>query len=130
MSEFEVNEVKKNEFIAEEKMPLKFIRYPEVDRLAQTFVKEKKYEPALLLNELTLARNLNEMTSKEAKQFGVVYAAFKGLDGKVTKRAGVYNTLKIQNAEDVEDILISEDFNNPDVLVVPRNSKFLESIGR
>lgn len=104
----------------------KLKRFDEIEERVNNAISEGDHDIILLLNDLTLARNLQEHLSKPMqKQFAVVYVAFKGEHG-VIKRAGVYNTLVIKDAEEAEDILISEDFENKDVLAVPRNSIFAE----
>ena len=101
-------------------------KYAEIQEKVEEAIREGDIDTVLLLNELTLARNLQGHLSKaQQKQFSVIYVAFKGNYG-VVKRAGIYNTSVIKNSEDAEDILISEDFNDDRVLAVPRNSMFAE----
>lgn len=119
--------VEKKESESSAKKEEKFIelkRYDEVEAQVKKALESDNVENALLLNELTLARNMDKELSKgDQKQFNVIYVAFKGPNG-VIKRAGVYNSLKIKDSEDAEDVLICEDFDNMDVLAVPRNSIF------
>lgn len=118
------NEEKK---VVEKKVSIaKMEKFPEIQEKIDKALSEGDVEAVLLLNELTLARNLQDNLSKpQQKQFGVIYVAFKGSNG-VVKRAGVYNTSVISNSEEAEDILISEDFTDDRVLAVPRNSVFAE----
>ena len=114
--------------VVEEKKPntVRLQRYAEIQEKVEEAIREGDIDTVLLLNELTLARNLQGHLSKaQQKQFSVIYVAFKGNYG-VVKRAGIYNTSVIKNSEDAEDILISEDFNDDRVLAVPRNSMFAE----
>ena len=119
------NEEKKN--VPEKKVTIaKLERFPEIQEKIGEALNNNDVDTILLLNELTLARNLQDNLPKaQQKQFGVIYVAFKGSNG-VVKRAGVYNTSVFANSEDAEDILISEDFNDERVLAVPRNSVFAE----
>lgn len=104
--------------------------YDEIQKRVERAISEGDVETILLLNELTLARNLEKNLSKaQQKQFSVIYVAFKGEYG-VVKRAGVYNTQVLKNSEDAEDILISEDFTDKRVLAVPRNSMFAELLSK
>ena len=104
----------------------KLKKYDEIQKKVERAIQEGDIDTVLLLNELTLARNLQRHLSKpQQKQFGVIYVAFKSAYG-VVKRAGVYNTSVIKDSEVAEDILISEDFNDSRVLAVPRNSMFAE----
>lgn len=98
-------------------------RFPEIEEKVEDSLDRGDIESALMLNELTLARNLEMLSTREAKQFKIVFVAFK-TDGKVVKRAGVYNEKLIENPEDAEDIVIGEDFNDNRVLAIPRNSVF------
>lgn len=98
-------------------------RFPEIEEKVEDSLDRGDIESALMLNELTLARNLEMLSAREAKQFKIVFVAFK-TDGKVVKRAGVYNEKLIENPEDAEDIVIGEDFNDNRVLAIPRNSVF------
>lgn len=98
-------------------------RFPEIEEKVEDSLYRGDIESALMLNELTLARNLEMLSAREAKQFKIVFVAFK-TDGKVVKRAGVYNEKLIENPEDAEDIVIGEDFNDNRVLAIPRNSVF------
>lgn len=101
-------------------------KYDEIQSKVDKAINDGDIEAVLLLNELTLARNLqSHLTKAQQKQFGVIYVAFKSSYG-VVKRAGVYNTSVIKNSEEAEDILISEDFDDDRVLAVPRNSVFAE----
>lgn len=101
-------------------------RYDEIEDKVETAILENDIDSVLLLNELTLARNLTSHLSRgDQKQFSVIYVAFKGSNG-VVKRAGVYNTSVIKDSEEAEDVLISEDFSDHRVLAVPRNSVFAE----
>ena len=103
-------------------------RYDEVQERVNRAINDGDTELILLLNDLILARNLEQHLSKaEQKQFNVVYVAFKSSQG-VVKRAGVYNTSVIKNSEEAEDILIGEDFNDERVLAVPRNSIFADQL--
>ena len=103
---------------------LELKRYDDIEAQVKKALDAGDIDNALLLNELTLARNMENVLSKaDQKQFNVIYVAFKGPNG-VLKRAGVYNSFKIKDSEDAEDILICEDFDNKDVLAVPRNSMF------
>lgn len=114
--------------VVEEKKPntVRLQKYAEIQEKVEEAIREGDIDTVLLLNELTLARNLQGHLSKaQQKQFSVIYVAFKGNYG-VVKRAGIYNTSVIKNSEDAEDILISEDFNDDRVLAVPRNSMFAE----
>ena len=114
--------------VVEEKKPntVRLQKYAEIQEKVEEAIREGDIDTVLLLNELTLARNLQGHLSKaQQKQFSVIYVAFKGNYG-VVKRAGIYNTSVIKNSEDAEDILISEDFNDDSVLAVPRNSMFAE----
>lgn len=100
------------------------VRYPEIEDKVKECIDRGDIDTLLMLNELTLARNLEaELTKKEANQFKVVFVAFKA-DGKVVKRAGVYNEKELPDPEDAEDIIISEDFTDNRVLAIPRNSVF------
>ena len=115
----EVSEEKKNTIA-------RLRKYDEIQEKVERAINEGDIDTVLLLNELTLARNLQGNLSKaQQKQFNVIYVAFKGSYG-VVKRAGVYNTSVIKNSEDAEDILISEDFEDDRVLAVPRNSMFAD----
>ena len=123
------------EMIIEEKNPKEaktetatLKKYDEIQKRVIKAVDNGDTELILMLNDLTLARNLEEHLSKpQQKQFNVVYVAFKGSDG-VVKRAGVYNTNVIKNSEEAEDVLISEDFLDERVLAVPRNSIFADQL--
>ena len=114
----EVKEVK-----AEKPAPASLTRYPEIEGKVEKMIESGDIDSVLLLNELTLARNLEDMSAKEVKQFGVVFAALSTKDGILT-RAGVYNTSVITDPEDAEDVLLREDLHNKDVLAVPRRSVF------
>ena len=106
----------------------KIKKYSEVQERVERAINEGETNLVLMLNDLILARNLEENLSKpQQKQFNVVYVAFKSTDG-VVKRAGVYNTSVIKNSEEAEDILISEDFHDERVLAVPRNSVFADQL--
>lgn len=117
----EVKEVK--EVKAEKPAPASLTRYPEIEGKVEKMIESGDIDSVLLLNELTLARNLEDMSAKEVKQFGVVFAALSTKDG-IMKRAGVYNTSVITDPEDAEDVLLREDLHNKDVLAVPRRSVF------
>lgn len=103
-------------------------KFDEIQEKVETAIRNRDVDTVLLLNELTLARNIDKYLSKpQQKQFNVIYVAFKGEYG-VVKRAGVYNSLVIKDSEEAEDILISEDFDDDRVLAVPRNSMFAEML--
>lgn len=114
----EVKEVK-----AEKPAPAALTRYPEIEGKVEKMIESGDIESVLLLNELTLARNLEDMSAKEVKQFGVVFAALSTKDG-IMKRAGIYNTSVITDPEDAEDVLLREDLHDKNVLAVPRRSVF------
>lgn len=122
-----VDEERKEERREEKKDSVaKLKKYDEIQEKVNEAINAGDIDTVLLLNELTLARNLqSHLTKAQQKQFSVIYVAFKGPYG-VVKRAGIYNTSVIKNSEDAEDILISEDFNDNRVLAVPRNSVFAE----
>lgn len=130
----EENEEEKEEEVMEEevkkeKAKPKFTslkRYDELEERVFTALEENDIETVLLMNELTLARNIEEYLSRsDMKQFRVIYVAFKKESG-VVKRAGIYNSIEIENSEEAEDIMIAEDFTDSRVLCVPRNSIFAE----
>lgn len=101
-------------------------RYDELEEKVFEALEKDDIDTVLLLNELTLARNIEEHLSRwDMKQFKVIYVAFKSMSG-VVKRAGIYNSIEIPNPEDAEDIMIAEDFTDNRVLCVPRNSIFAE----
>lgn len=101
-------------------------RYDELEEKVFEALENEDIDTVLLLNELTLARNIEEHLSRwDMKQFKVIYVAFKSTSG-VVKRAGIYNSIEIPNPEDAEDIMIEEDFTDNRVLCVPRNSIFAE----
>lgn len=102
---------------------IKMARYDDIESKIQRAIEIKDFDTVMLLNELTLARNIDSMSAKELKHFGIVFVAFKA-DGRVLKRAGVYNTDRIKSSEEAEDILISEDFTNQDIFAIPRDSVF------
>ena len=114
------------EEVKEPKEKVSMERYEDIEAMVDKAIQSKDYELALALNELTLARNL-ESNKKFKGAFEVVYVAFKTASG-ITKRAGVFNTSDFKDAEQAEDILISEDFGNKKVLAVPRNSMFVSSL--
>ena len=105
---------------------IKLKKYDEIQEKVDEAIMKGDVDSILLLNELTLARNVQDfLTKPQQKQFNVIYVAFKS-DNGVVKRAGVYNNQIIKDSEEAEDILISEDFTNENVLAVPRNSVFAE----
>lgn len=110
----------------EKKDNIRLKRYEEIEERIARAIDENDHDTILLLNDLTLARNIQEHLSKpQQKLFKVVYVAFKS-DRGVIKRAGVYNSAIISDPEEAEDVLISEDFENENVLAVPRNSMFAD----
>lgn len=127
------NEIKTPETKAEPKevkevKMVKLTKFSEVEAKVKDAIAKGDTDLVLLLNELTLARNLDtELSKAEQKQLGVIYVAFKGSNG-VVKRAGVYNTMELTNSELAEDILIGEDFKDERVLAVPRNSSFADQL--
>ena len=109
---FEEQEERIEKEVKKEQVSLK--RYEEIEERIDRAIDEGDVDTILRLNDLTLARNLQEHLSKpQQKLFRVVYVAFKS-DRGVVKRAGVYNSLVITNPEDAEDVLIGEDFENED----------------
>lgn len=101
-------------------------RYDELEERVFTALENNDIETVLLMNELTLARNIEEYLSRsDMKQFKVINVAFKG-DSGVIKRAGIYNSIEIEDSEEAEDVMIAEDFTDNRVLCVPRNSIFAE----
>ena len=112
-------EVKPAKIVPEVKMA----RFNDIETRIRRAIDSRDFETVMLLNELTLARNMESMSAKDLKHFGIVFVAFKA-DGRVLKRAGVYNTDKIKSSEEAEDILISEDFENQDIFAIPRDSVF------
>ena len=81
---------------------LELKRYDDIEAQVKKALDAGDIDNALLLNELTLARNMENVLSKaDQKQFNVIYVAFKGPNG-VLKRAGVYNSFKIKDSEDAE----------------------------
>ena len=117
------------EEVKKEKAKPKFTslkRYDELEERVFTALENNDIETVLLMNELTLARNIEEYLSRsDMKQFKVINVAFKG-DSGVIKRAGIYNSIEIEDSEEAEDIMIAEDFTDNRVLCVPRNSIFAE----
>jgi len=133
-SEEETEETEeKPEEVAAKKPEKKFAhlkRYDELEEKVLDALEKEDIDTVLFLNELTLARNIEEHLSRnEMKQFRVIYVAFKTPDG-VVKRAGIYNSIEIPNSEDAEDIMIAEDFTDYRVLCIPRNSIFAEHFAR
>ena len=118
-----VMEKEKREFVKPEKQYESLSRYDEIEKLVDKALEKNDTDVALYLNEVTLARNLEEMTGRTKKCFGVVSVVIKS-DGKIIKRAGIYNKEKYRDPEDVETIMINEDLKNPDVLTIHRNSIF------
>lgn len=109
-----------------ENKPAKAVKlefFPEIEEKLEKARRENDTELILLLNELTLARNLEVNKAQIKKEFRTVFVAFKS-NGKVIKRAGVYNVSELSDPEQAEDILISEDFSDKRVIAVPRNSSF------
>lgn len=117
------------EEVKKEKAKPKFTslkRYDELEERVFTALENNDIETVLLMNELTLARNIEEYLSRsDMKQFKVINVAFKG-DSGVIKRAGIYNSIEIEDSEEAEDVMIAEDFTDNRVLCVPRNSIFAE----
>lgn len=110
-----------------EEVTFKLERYSEVETKVREAIEKNDIDLLLLLNELTLARNLEgPLGAKEKKQFAVAHVAFKTDQGAI-KRSGVYNT-KVMDGEAAEDILIAEDFENKDVLALPRQSSFSDKL--
>lgn len=117
------------EDVKKEKAKPKFTslkRYDELEERVFTALENNDIETVLLMNELTLARNIEEYLSRsDMKQFKVINVAFKE-DSGVIKRAGIYNSIEIEDSEEAEDVMIAEDFTDNRVLCVPRNSIFAE----
>lgn len=102
----------------------KMQRYDEIEKEVKIAVGQGETERVLLLNELTLARNIHQKAVSK-KDFAVCYAAFVN-NGKVIKRAGIYATdgKDAISQEEAEDILLAQDFANMKVLAIPRNSMY------
>ena len=128
-NEEEKEEEAMEEEVKKEKAKPKFTslkRYDELEERVFTALENNDIETVLLMNELTLARNIEEYLSRsDMKQFKVINVAFMG-DSGVIKRAGIYNSIEIEDSEEAEDIMIAEDFTDNRVLCVPRNSIFAE----
>lgn len=100
----------------------KIIRYDDIKRAIN---RNEDPETQLLLNELTLARNL-ESKAINKKEYGFARAVIIGEDGSRSKRAGIYMKEEMTE-EDAEDILATGAINDDRILVVPRGSMYAEA---
>ena len=113
----------------EKKETAEICKYEDIEMEFKRAYEQNNKNMMLLLNELTLARNVNakngSLSRSDKKEFDIAFSAFKDEERRIVKRAGVYNTNEI-NADQAEDGMIEEDFNDARVLIVDRNCIFLK----